>query len=80
MHVPPNLPPVLPNSGNLPQDTVARVVPQIQAQASAPVIQRAVDPSPKSERNNRTRSNNDRGKGGGGANSGGRGSSVNIKV
>jgi hypothetical protein len=49
-------------------------------------MQRAIDPSPKSEKFNQTRSNKDRAKGGGRNNSEGgdgedkRGGSVNIRV
>jgi hypothetical protein len=71
------LPPVL-VPGAVPQEAVTRVLPQIQAQSSAPIIQRAVDPSRKSDRGNKARSNTDRGKGGGGK--GDRGSTVNIRV
>ena len=72
------LPPVPITPGAVPQETV-KVLPQVQAQASAPITQRAVDPSNKSDRGNRSRSNSDRGKGGGSDQSG-RGGSVNIKV
>ena len=80
MQVPP-LPPVTVPNATLPQEAVAKAVPQVIAQASAPVIQRAVDPSQKSDRGQNTRSNSDRAKGGGkAAASGGRGGSVNFKV
>jgi hypothetical protein len=75
MQVPP-LPPVPVTAGVMPQETIARAVPQVQAQAASPIIQRAVDPSSKSERGNKSRSNGDRAKGGGS----GRGGSVNIRV
>lgn len=83
MQVTPVPMPVLPNA--LPQDA-ARAIPQVQAQATAPLIQRAVDPSPRGERGNQPRSNGDRAKGGdrgrGGesGNRGGSGSGVNIRV
>ena len=76
MQVPPVPAPLVP--GATPQETVARTLPQIQAQASAPVTQRAIDPSPRSERGKKTRSNSDKKKGGSG--DGQRGSSVNIRV
>lgn len=77
------LPPIPVNPGAVPQEAVNKVLPQIQAQASAPIIQRAVDPSSKSDRGNKSRSNGDRAKGGGGDKGGAggdRGSSVNIRV
>jgi hypothetical protein len=77
MQVPPIPAPVLP--GALPQDAVAKTLPQIQAQSGAPVIQRAVDPSPRSERGKKSRSNGDKGKGGS-SGGGQRGGSVNIRV
>jgi hypothetical protein len=73
-------PPVQPNA--LPQDAVAKVVPHIQAQASAPLIQRAVDPTGRSDRNTKTRTNSEKAKGGA-SDTGGddkRGGSVNIRV
>jgi len=76
MQVTPLPGPVLPNA--LPQEVVAKT-PAIQAQASAPLIQRAVDPSPKSGRGQQTRSNSDKAKGGA-SDSGKRGGSVNIRV
>ena len=78
MQVPPLPPAAVPNA-TLPQEAVAKAVPQVMAQASAPVIQRAVDPSQKSDRSQQSRSNSDRAKGGGKA-GGGRGGSVNFKV
>ncbi len=68
--------PILP--GAAPQDAMARTMPHIQAQASTPLIQRAVDPSPRSERGHRSRSNGDKAKGG--DSDGSRGKSVNIRV
>lgn len=76
MQVTPVPVPVLPNA--LPQETVAKTAAPVLAQAAAPVIQRAIDPSPKSERGQQSRSNGDRAKGGG--NGGKRGSSVNLRV
>ena len=76
MQVTPVPVPIVPNA--LPQETVAKTAAPILAQASTPVIQRAVDPSPKSERGQQTRSNGDRAKGGG--NDGKRGGSVNLRV
>jgi hypothetical protein len=64
---------------NLPQETAARSIAPVLAQATTPVTQRAVDPSSKSERNQQSRSNGDKAKGGG---SGGKqlGGSVNLRV
>ena len=73
----PLLPPLPVAPGALPPEALARAVPQIQAQAAAPIIQRAVDPSGHSERGNKSRSNEERSKGGGKS---GRGGSVNIRV
>jgi len=73
------LPPQLVTPGAVPQETIAKTMAQVQAQASAPIIQRAVDPSSKSDRGHKSRSNGDRAKGGG-SGKGGRGSSVNIRV
>ena len=78
MQVPPLPPAAVPNA-TLPQEAAAKAVPQVLAQASAPVIQRAVDPSQKSDRGQKSRSNGDRAKGGG-KTGGGRGGSVNFKV
>ncbi len=77
MQVTPLPGPVLPNA--LSPDVAAKAVPQIQAQASAPLIQRAVDPSPKSGRGTQTRSNGDKAKGGDSSGDK-RGGGVNIKV
>jgi hypothetical protein len=78
----PSLPPPL--MGNtLPQDIVAKAVPNLQA--APPLLQRAINPAPKSEKNNQSRNNKDRRNGGGreekepGAENKG-GHSVNIKV
>jgi hypothetical protein len=76
MQVTPLPMPVLPNA--LPPDAVAKMVPHIQAQASAPLTQRAVDPSSKSERGNQSRTNAEKAKGGDGGDR--RSGSVNIKV
>jgi hypothetical protein len=70
--------PVTPNAA-LPQDAVAKTMPNVVAQASTPVIQRAVDPSSKSERGQQSRSNGDRAKGGGKSGEQ-RGGSVNMRV
>jgi hypothetical protein len=70
-------PPVVANA--LPQEAVAKTIPHVQAQASAPLIQRSIDPSTKGDRGHHARSNGDRAKGGG-AQSGNPGGSVNIKV
>lgn len=71
--------PILPNAS--PQDVAAKTAAPVLAQASAPVIQRAIDPAPKSERGQQSRSNGDRSKGGGKSGSDEkRGGSVNIKV
>jgi len=81
MQVPPVPTVIVP--GVQPQDTVARALPNIQAQAAAPLLQRAIDPSPRSDGGARTRNNKDRAKGGGkdgGGDQGGRGGSVNIRV
>jgi hypothetical protein len=67
----------------MPQDAVSRALPQIQAQASQPLVQRAIDPSPRSERGNQPRTNGEKSKGGGnatGSAGGKRGGSVNIRV
>lgn len=72
------LPPLPVTTGVVQPETVAKTMPQIQAQASMPITQRAIDPSSKSQRGNKSRSNGDRAKGGG--DKGGRGSSVNIRV
>lgn len=73
------LPPVPTAPGAAPQETVVKTLPQVQAQSAAPIIQRAVDPSGKSDRGNKGRSNGERGKGGG-SDQTGRGGSVNLKV
>jgi hypothetical protein len=79
MQVPPIPPAVVP--GALQPDAVAKTLPQIQAQASVPVTQRAIDPSRQGDRGKKSRGNGDKSKGGGGGNGGGnRGGSVNIKV
>jgi hypothetical protein len=78
MQVTPPLPVPIPNAA-LPQEAVAKVIPQIASQASAPVTQRAVDPSSKSDRGHQSRSNSDRAKGGGKSNSE-RGRSINLRV
>jgi len=82
MQVTPIPVPVLPTA--LPaQDAVARVAGQVQAQAAAPLLQRAVDPSPKSERGQNSKSNQKKNAGKGGSQNGGegkRGGSVNIRV
>ncbi len=73
--------PILPNVAT--QDVVAKTTPAIQAQAAATIIQRAVDPSPKSDKGGQTRSNRDRAKGGDGSDKttdGGKSGSVNIRV
>ena len=75
MQVTPLPVPVVPVA--LPQDA-AKTVPQVQSQAAVPLIQRAVDPSPRSDRGQQPRSNGDRAKGGGGEDK--RGGSVNIRV
>ena len=80
MDIPPVQTPVLPPA--LPQDA-AKTVPQVQAQAATPIVQRAVDPAPRSERGQQSRSNGDKAKGGqtggqGGGKSGG--GTVNIRV
>jgi len=74
-------PPVITNA--LPQDVVAKAVPN--AQAMAPLVQNAVAPPPKSEKFNQSRSNKDRNKDGDNLESdkdkqGKDGSSVNIRV
>ena len=75
MQVPPIPAQMVP--GAVQPDAMAKVLPQIQAQASTPVTQRAIDPSKKGDRGNKGRSNGDKAKGGG---SEGRGGSVNIRV
>jgi len=75
MQVTPLQTPVAPVA--LPQD-IAKTVPQVQAQAATPVIQRAVDPSPRSERNPHARSNAEKDKGGKTGDK--RGGGVNIRV
>ena len=60
MQIPSIPPPIVTNT--LPQDIVAKAVPNMQA--APPLVQRAVDPAPKSEKFNQTRSNKDRSKGG----------------
>ena len=72
--------PVIPNAS--PQDVVAKTATPVLAQASAPVIQRAIDPSSKSDRGQKSRSNGDRAKGGGKASGGegDRGKTVNLRV
>jgi hypothetical protein len=60
MQIPSIPPPIVTNT--LPQDIVAKAVPNMQA--APPLVQRAIDPSPKSEKFNQTRSNRDRSKGG----------------
>jgi hypothetical protein len=76
MQVTPLPAPILPTAQ--PQD-VAKTVPQVQAQAATPLTQRAVDPSPRSERGNQPRSNGEKSKGGQGGGDK-RGGSVNIRV
>ena len=77
MQVTPSVPlPVVPNA--LPQEAVAKTMPNVVAQASPPVIQRAVDPSHKTGRGQQPRSNGDKAKGGGKA--GERGSSIDKRV
>lgn len=76
MQVPPLPTPAVPTA--MPQEAAAKAVPQVQAQAAAPVIQRAVDPAPKSEKGNQSRTNGE--KAGAQGNSGKRGGSVNIRV
>ncbi len=72
---PPSIPPV---PGALPQDAVAKAIPQIATQAVTPITQRAIDPSGKTDRGNKPRSNGDKAKGG--DKNSGRGGSVNLKV
>ena len=81
MQIPSIPPPVITNA--LPQDVVAKAVPN--AQAMAPLVQNAVAPPPKSEKFNQSRSNKDRNKDGDNLESdkdkqGKDGSSVNIRV
>jgi len=76
MQVTPLQAPVVPVA--LPQDA-AKTVPQVQSQAAAPLIQRAVDPSQRSDRGEHTRSNGDKAKGGQGGGDK-RGGAVNIRV
>jgi hypothetical protein len=64
----------------LPQDAVARAIPQVQAQAAAPLLQRAVDPSPSSERGQKSKTNQEKAAGGKGGGDGKRGGTVNIRV
>ncbi|MDP9127410.1 MAG: hypothetical protein M3N08_04005 [Pseudomonadota bacterium] len=81
MQVTPAPGPIVPNV--LPQDAVAKTAAPVLAQASAPLIQRAVDPTGKSDRGHQSRSNGDRAKGGGNADKGhsaGRGDTVNLRV
>jgi hypothetical protein len=68
--------PVIPNA--MPQEAVAKTMPNVVAQASPPLIQRAVDPSSKAERGQQSRSNRDKAKGGG--KEGERGRSINFRV
>lgn len=56
MQIPSMPPPIVTNA--LPQDVVAKAVPGMQA--TAPLIQTAVSPTPKSEKFNQTRRNKDR--------------------
>ena len=81
MQVTPVPTPIVPGSLQQ-QEAVIKAIPQVQAQASAPLLQRAVDPSTKNQRGQQTRSNGERAKGGGkgGEGSGERGGSVNIRV
>jgi hypothetical protein len=60
MQIPSIPPPIL--TSNIQQDVVAKAVPNIQA--APPLLQRAIDPPPKSEKFNQTRSNRDRSQGG----------------
>ncbi len=76
MQVPPLQAPVVTTA--LPQEAAAKAMPQVQAQAVAPLTQRAVDPAPRSERGNQSRSNTEKRSGDGGG--GKRGGSVNIRV
>ncbi len=82
MQVTPLPAPVLPTATT--QDVVTKAVSAVQAQASAPVTQRAIDPSQKSDRGGQSRSNSDRAKGGAKSPAGDetidRGGSLNIRV
>jgi hypothetical protein len=80
MQITPAPPPIVPNPS--PQDMAAKTAAPVLAQATTPVTQRAVDPTSKSDRGQKTRSNGERAKGGGkeGAGDEERGHSVNIKV
>ncbi len=65
----------------LPQEAVAKAVPNVQAMA--PLLANAVAPAPKSEKSNQSRGNKDRKKEenpDGGGDKGNRGGSVNIRV
>jgi len=77
MEVTPPPLPILPSA--LQQDAVLRSLPQVQAQATAPVLaQRAVAPTTKTLQGEKSRSNEGRAKGGRSPHE--RGASVNIKV
>ena len=78
MQVTPLPTPVMPVA--LPQDAAKAVPQQIQTQAAVPITQRAVDPSPSSDRGQQSRSNGDKAKGGGQGGGEKRGGSVNIRV
>jgi hypothetical protein len=49
------LPPIPQNATALPPATITSVLPQIQAQAVAPIGQQAVAPTPKSEKEGKSR-------------------------
>ncbi len=70
-------PPVPVVPGAVPQETLNKSLPQLQAQSAAPIIQRAVDPSNKADRDHKSRSNGDRAKGGASSPSG-RGGAVKV--
>ncbi len=76
------VPPTLPIVSNAPttQQSINQVLPSIQAQAVAPIAARAIDPSPRSGRNQKSRSNADKAKDGAAPGGDKRGHAVNISV
>lgn len=76
MQIPP-IPQPIPSVAS--QDAASKAAAQVQAQATKPLLQRAVDPTSKSERRNKSRSNGERAKGEA-PDTGDRGKSVNIRV
>jgi len=71
--------PVATPAATSPQAAVS-VLPVIQGQAIAPIVDRAVPPPPKSEKDQKARSNKERAEGGSGGAGRKRGGNVNISI